>query len=169
MTFAIGIGTFGSDEWDLRGRKLAKSISADFPILVMHSHGDSLQGARNSIIEVCKTEYLIFLDADDDLQFDYLEAMANGTADVLVPKVRYIHETYRSAPHFPRVVGCSHDGPCCAACLPLGNYAVVGSAACTDALRAVGGFRDWPMYEDWDLWLRMHLAGYTFENVEGAV
>lgn len=31
---------------------------------------------------------------------------------------------------------------------------VVGALAPTQMLRDVGGWRDWPCYEDWDLWLR---------------
>jgi GT2 family glycosyltransferase len=46
---------------------------------------------------------------------------------------------------------------------------VIGAAARTDALRAVGGFREWPMYEDWDLWLRVAKAGHSFVNCPEAV
>lgn len=34
-----------------------------------------------------------------------------------------------------------------------------------DALEAVGGFRDAPFAEDWDLWLRLDRAGFRFEKV----
>jgi cellulose synthase/poly-beta-1,6-N-acetylglucosamine synthase-like glycosyltransferase len=39
----------------------------------------------------------------------------------------------------------------------------------TELLRKVGGWRDWPLYEDWDLWLRCHLAGATFEAIPRAI
>jgi hypothetical protein len=47
---------------------------------------------------------------------------------------------------------------------PDGNWLVIGCVARTDLLREVGGFRDFPVYEDWDLWLRCWLAGATFER-----
>lgn len=67
----------------------------------------------------------------------------------------------------PRVAGHSHT--CEADCLRDGNWLVVGSVARTSLLLEVGGWRDWPLFEDWDLWARCWLAGATFEAVPAAV
>ena len=46
---------------------------------------------------------------------------------------------------------------------------VVGTAARAELLRSVGGWRDWPLYEDWDLWLRCYVAGATVETIPEAI
>lgn len=38
-----------------------------------------------------------------------------------------------------------------------------------DALEAVGGYREGPFAEDWDLWLRLHAAGFALGKVEQQV
>ena len=50
-----------------------------------------------------------------------------------------------------------------------GNWRVIGSAAKADILREVGGFREYEVYEDWDLWLRAYLAGASVEAIPEAV
>lgn len=166
FSVTVCIATFGSREWEERGWNLAFKTDAK-NILV--NHGKTLAESRNELIHSVSTEYIVFLDADDELESGYLEAMAKGNADVRVPMVRYVKNGVRQFASFPRVARCLHEGACGPACLPLGNYVVIGAAARTDALRAVGGFRDWAIYEDWDLWLRMHLNGSTFENISDAI
>ena len=46
---------------------------------------------------------------------------------------------------------------------------MIGSAVRADLVREVGGWRDFDWSEDWDLWLRCHLAGASFEPVPEAV
>jgi GT2 family glycosyltransferase len=62
-----------------------------------------------------------------------------------------------------------HTQDCTADCLPEGNWLVVGACLRTQLVRDVGGWRDFPVYEDWDLFLRCHKAGATFELVRDAV
>ena len=169
MDVTIGVGTFGSEYWEQKGWETAKATSAMLGCGVIHfHHKDNLCDSRNAILSMVHTRYVIFLDADDELDSRYVEAMSKGIADIRVPFVRYRRNGVLSQPHQPRVPSCSHDGLCGPGCLPLGNYAVIGSAARTEALRALDGFKDWPMYEDWDLWLRAMQAGHTFENIPEA-
>jgi glycosyltransferase involved in cell wall biosynthesis len=166
----ICICTFGHG-WKFKGREAAERLPLlhDATLVLMHDIDGDLCSTRNAALEEVKTEYVIFLDADDSLADNYIEEMIKGTADIRVPSVSYVSHGVGLAPYVPRVSACRHDGPCGPACLPLGNYLVIGSMARTEALRAVGGFRDWPMYEDWDLWARCYLNGATFENIPDAV
>jgi GT2 family glycosyltransferase len=67
----------------------------------------------------------------------------------------------------PAVAGHTHQ--CVAECLVDGNWLVVGSLVRADLVRKVGGWRDFDWSEDWDLWLRCHLAGASFEAIPEAV
>lgn len=110
-----------------------------------------------------ETEYVIHLDADDQLDPRYVETMLASDADVRVPYVSYSHRTAV----LPQVAGHTHE--CSSGCLPDGNWIVVGAMTRADLLREVGGWRDFELYEDWDLWLRCYLHGATFATLPKAV
>jgi cellulose synthase/poly-beta-1,6-N-acetylglucosamine synthase-like glycosyltransferase len=133
----------------------------------VHSHRATLAEARNATLEHVETEWVVFLDADDELEPGYVAALGRGTADVRGPIVRYMLDGQERNLWQPRVFGHEHD--CTAACLEAGNWLVIGSAVRADLLRAVGGFRDFNWSEDWDLWLRCRAAGATFELIPDAV
>jgi glycosyltransferase involved in cell wall biosynthesis len=127
-----------------------------------------LHDARNDALELVDTEWICYLDADDELESGYFEAMAAGTADVRGPAVRYVQGGIAVSPAgMPRVWG--HTHLCEGTCLTAGNWLVVGSLVRADLVAKVGGWRDFPIYEDWDLWLRCYLAGATFEACPAAV
>jgi hypothetical protein len=135
---------------------------------VIDGYGPTLHEARNNGLAAVQTEWVVHLDADDELEAGYVEAMTSGTADVRAAAVRYIHSGRRAEePRMPTVAG--HRHTCVAECLPYGNWLVVGAAVRTALVRQVGGWRDFPWSEDWDLWLRCHLAGATFEPIHGAI
>ena len=97
-----------------------------------------------------------------------MDRLAEHPADLIVPAVRSVRHHWTGGPSFvPRVAG--HDHDCEAQCLLDGNWLVIGAAARTELVRQVGGFRDWPMFEDYDLWLRCYLAGATIERAPRAV
>lgn len=164
----VVVATFGEEHWrTLAHARAIPSVEA-LGLPYIHVHGDTLHGARNAGLDEVTTTHVIHLDADDELEAGYMEAMAASEADVRAPAVRYIH-TGGSAqtPRMPRVSGHSHD--CVAACLPWGNWLVVGALARAQLLRDVGGWRDFTWSEDWDLWLRCHLAGASIEAVPAAI
>jgi GT2 family glycosyltransferase len=132
----------------------------------IHVHGDTLAEARNAGLAQVDTEWVVFLDADDELAPGYMDAMATGFADLRAPSVRYVKGSRTQDPYVPQVAG--HTHACTGECLPEGNWLVIGAAARTDLLRSVGGFREWDCYEDWDLWLRCWLAGATVEAIPSA-
>lgn len=134
----------------------------------VYVHAGSLHAARNAGLTAVDTEWVCHLDADDELEPGFFAAVEAGGGDVRVPSVRYVDVDGRSVePRIPRVAGHVHD--CEAGCLAEGNWIVVGAVARTETLRAVGGWRDFPVYEDYDLWARCHLAGASIERVPDAV
>jgi hypothetical protein len=164
----VAIATYGSPAWANLARNRAMVSALGLGVPAVHYHGIDLQEARNRVLARVETEWVIHLDGDDELEPGFLEAMQRASADVRAPAVRYIQPIGRpTRPRMPRVSGHTHD--CNADCLTQGNWLVVGACARTDLLRRVGGWGAEPVYEDWALWLRCHLAGATFEAVPDAI
>jgi cellulose synthase/poly-beta-1,6-N-acetylglucosamine synthase-like glycosyltransferase len=164
----VVVATFGEDHWRRLAATRAIPSARTMDVPVVHAHADTLHNARNSGLGWVKTEWVIYLDADDELEPGYIDAMAAGTADLRAPAVRYVHPGGRiGRPAMPRVAG--HTHACDATCLPAGNWLVIGTCVRADMLRQVGGW--WPetLYEDWSLWLRCYKAGATFEAAPKAV
>lgn len=166
-TLTVVIGTYGEGMWQMLAESRAMPSARALGVQVVHVHADSLQEARNRGLAEVETDWVTFLDADDELESGYLDAMRVGTADVRAPAVRYVRGSHWQQPYVPQVAGHSHA--CVADCLMDGNWLVIGSAVLSELVRGVGGFRDFAWSEDWDVWLRCHLAGATFEAIPAAV
>lgn len=169
MDVTVVVATYGDQHWrDLaHNRAIPSAIALDVP--VVYAHKATLHDARNAGLDQVTTEWVCHLDADDELEPRYFEHMADATADVRAPAVRYIEgnpkRLYRA--RMPRVG--THDHECVAECLVDGNWLVIGAVARTQLLRDVGGWLDFDWSEDWSMWLRCHLAGATFQPVPQAV
>lgn len=147
-------------------RAIPSAEALGVPVVI--GEGATVAEARNHGLSQVDTEWVIHLDADDELEPGYIEAMATGTADLRAPAVRYVHAGGQALrPAMPRVAG--HQHACTAECLPQGNWLVVGAAARADLLRKVGGWQEELIYEDWSLWLRCWLAGASVEAIPAAV
>ena len=174
LDVTIGIATFGGQEWiDLAHTRAIPSAAAQ-GARVIYRHEATLQDARNAVLADCETEFLINLDADDELAPGYTQAMAKGTADLRAPRVRCIRDGHVDAgsPFMPRIGNREHrrgSHQCTGACLPLGNWLVCGTCARTELLRAVGGWWAEELYEDWSLWLRCWKHGCTVEPIMRAI
>lgn len=166
MDVTVAVATFGGNEWVQLATRRAIPSAEEQGVQVVHRHGASLAQARNDALALVKTEWVIFLDADDELEPGYVEAMAAGTADVRGPLALYVRDGQERRWR-PRVFG--HEHSCDASCLRDGNWLLIGSAVRADMVREVGGFRDFDWSEDWDLWLRCYRAGATFELIPDAV
>lgn len=116
---------------------------------VVVSSAETLQAARNTPALAATTEWLCFLDADDELDPGYIEAMLAGTGDLRQPSTLGVVDG-REDP-FPVVIPPK----------PLmdGNYIVIGAFVRRNLFQSVGGFNELPAYEDWDLWIRCWLEG----------
>jgi GT2 family glycosyltransferase len=127
---------------------------------VWRSHEADLSTARNAGAWAAASEWLIFLDADDELDPRYVECMLKGTGDIRQPSTLGI------------VNGVEDDYP---VLIPLkqnllhGNHLVIGSMVRRSLLLEVGGFRELPILEDWDCWIRLWLAGAEIGTAPDAV
>lgn len=158
-------GTYGGREWTEMATRALATVPEGVP--TVHVHADTLHDARNQALAQVETEFVVHLDADDELEPGYLNRLMAGTADLRAPAVRYVQQGRAGRPRVPKVAG--HHHSCTAACLPEGNWLVVGALARTSLIREVGGWEPWPLYEDWALWLRCHQAGATVEAIPQAV
>lgn len=164
MDVTITIATYGSEEWVKLARERAIPSAEAQGCKVIHRHGATLAQARNETLSLVDSEWVVHLDADDELEPGYIAAMGEGTADLRAPRVRY---SACAPPKVPKVWQHTHD--CTAGCLVEGNWLIVGTAARADLLRSVGGWEEWGWSEDWAIWLRCHLAGATVEAIPQAV
>ena len=165
MDVTVAVATYGDQRWVRMAQRAIRSAE-DLGVPCVHAHDHTLHDARNRALSLVETEWVCHLDADDEIEAGYFEAMAKGTADVRAPSVRYISKTAAN-PRMPKVAGHKHD--CTAECLPWGNWLVVGSVVRADIVRDAGGWRDFPWSEDWDLWVRCWQAGATFEAIPRAI
>lgn len=167
MDVTVVVGTFGAIEWAHLAWERAIPSAEALGVRVLHAHADTLHEARNAGLAEVQTEWVCFLDADDALEPGYFDAMATGTAQLRAPAVRYVRKSRVGIPRVPKVWGHTHD--CVADCLAEGNWLCIGTVAPASMLRVLGGFHDYPLYEDYDLWARCWKAGATVEAIPQAV
>lgn len=154
MEVTVIVATFGDQEWvELAHRRAVPSA----PEPVIHQHHDTLAAARNHGAEMAATEWLCFLDADDELAPGYMEAMAEAEADLRGPAVVYVRDGVREEPKLWPAKSLRH-----------GNYLPIGTLVRRDMFFKAGGFRDEPLYEDWSLWLRCWNLGASVQQVRDA-
>lgn len=159
MDVTVIVATFGDRHWAELAEERAIPSAVDQATKVINPHGQSLAAARNMGARLATTEWLCFLDADDELAPGYFDAMAAGTADLRGPAVEYIKPGRdRGKLKVWPVVD-----------LADGNYLVIGTLVRREMFLAVGGFLSWPIYEDWCLWQRCEIAGASIEVLPDAV
>lgn len=168
MDVTIGIATYGDPAWTTLAERRAIPSARQFDVPVVYHHGTSLDGARNAVLNDVTTRWVIYLDADDELEAPYVAAMSTGTCDLRAPAVRYVLPGGRmQRPMVPRVAG--HTHACTGDCLPFGNWLVIGTCARTDLLHQVGGWHPFTWSEDWALWARCWQAGASVEAIPWAI
>lgn len=159
---SVIVATYGDERWaDLAHERAAPSAERQGCEVVLH-HGPSLHEARNMGASLATGDRLIFLDADDELEPGCVDALLhNAQPDELrAPAVRYVGA---GAPlDNPPVAFDDRD-------IRRLNPCVIGTAVDRDLFCDVGGFHDWPVYEDWELWLRCVKAGAEIVHVPDAV
>jgi len=166
--FTICISTFGGNERVRLAHERAIPSAEAQGVPVIHRHGTTLARARNEALAlVDDTEFTVFLDADDELAPGYIAELARGSKDLRAPSVSYVRRGNPREPYVPKVAG--HTHACTAACLTDGNWLVIGTAVRTALARQVGGFNEWPVYEDWCFFQRCWLAGGMVETLPRAV
>jgi glycosyltransferase involved in cell wall biosynthesis len=160
--FTICIGTFGGSEWVQLAHERAVPSAEAQGVPVIHRHAPTLARARNECVALADSEFVIHLDADDELEPGYVEAMTASSGDVRVPRVSCYRDGAPIAggvfmPFINRRHRRMHE--CEADCLQFGSWIVVGAAVRKRLVEEVGGWNEWEVYEDFDLWQRCWLAG----------
>lgn len=159
------IGTFGDkDVWDvLAERAIASAINQTVrPYTVIRSHQDDLAMARNYGAAASEADWLIFLDADDELDPHYIEAMLRGTGDIRQPMTLGVVDGVED--DFPVMIAPKAGG------FMVGNHLIIGCMVRRELFEIAGGFDgDLPVLEDWDLWIRCQLAGATVGQAPDAI
>lgn len=151
------------DAWRTKALRAAWSATNQSvaPASVVVSEAATLATARNQAAADATTEWLVFLDADDELDGRYIEMMLAGTGHVRQPSTLGI--TDRVEDDAPVLIP-PHPGG-----LLTGNHIVIGAMIRRDLFDMVGGFRELPAAEDWDLWIRCYLTGARITTCPDAV
>ena len=159
----VVVGTYGDIEiWEPLARRAIESAQQQTvaPHRVIWSHRHTLQEARNSAASNAETEWLIFLDADDELAPDYIEKSLAGSGDIRRPSTLGIYED--GSEDAQPVLIQETD-------LRTSNCIVIGAMNRKSFFDEVGGFRNFPILEDWDLWRRMVASGAVVRDAPEAV
>lgn len=167
MDVTVAVATFGDLSWQALAQHRAIPSAQAQGVPVIHHHGEDLAAARNGALAQVSTEWVVHLDADDELEAGYIAAMDRAVGDVRVPRVRYVRGNVRAPALMPRVAGHRHH--CSADCLIHGNWIVIGACVRTQLVRDVGGWLDFDWSEDWSTWLRCYQAGATILPAPAAV
>lgn len=137
-------------------------------VLIDHVPEATRAQVRNRLIKEASGDWIITLDADDELAPSYVTAMndiANWSGRALLtPQVSYLRNGERELPKFWPEVD-----------LNDGNWMVVGTAAPRSLMLEVGGWRTFTgsgvlnEWDDWDMWIRCVAAGAEIVKVPDAV
>lgn len=167
---SIIIPTYGDDAWrDMAWSRAYPSCveQGAFEIIVHHEPDLTIGPARNAAAELASGDYLLFLDADDELETGYVEAMREAVDRndyprkmLFQPAVRYLRKGGQMVnPIMIPTKDLSHD-----------NYLVIGTLVHHWMFEQVGGFSDYPHgFEDWSCWAKCWKAGAKITPVPKAI
>lgn len=157
MKFSIVIACHGDPEWSTLAMERAypsASSQGAHEVLFRYTADATRAEVRNRLTDQATGDYIITLDADDELAPGYVTAMQEAIKRsseryLLVPAVSYVRN---GKPGRAKLL------PTCA--LAEGNYMVVGTAFPKKVWEEVGGWRTFTgtgvlnEWDDWDLWIR---------------
>lgn len=163
-TVAVIVPMFGDEEkWKLLAQRALHS--ARFNSIAPYEGGmfwgSTLAEARNKGAQTCCSDWLIFLDADDELDFHYIEEMLKGEGDIRQPSTLGVVDGVED--DYPVLIP-PHAGGMLA-----GNHLVIGCMVRRELFLMAGGFRELPILEDWDLWIRCVLEGAVVSTCPEAI
>lgn len=149
---SIIIATYGDDIWkEIAQRAVISAENQTLKSEVIYVHGDTLAQARNEGASISTGEYLIFLDADDELHEDYTLHMSRCNYDLTQCAIQIGND-------IPNILE-KKD-------LRRFNYLIIGTMVKKAKFL---GFKEYPAWEDWDLWVRMYLKGARIGLCEKAI
>lgn len=145
-------------------KEAVASIPPGVPHLILENDGE-LAEALNAGLAAATTEFVIRLDDDDLFDDDLLPKLHDAIwdVDVAYPDLLLVSEDLK-------YISRHEAGPFCPNRLRVQNFiGGAGTLMRRESVLAVGGYRDLPALEDWDLWVRMDAAGYKFKSRPDAV
>ena len=154
----IIVATYGSEMWRRMalGRAVPSAKRQGYPVI--HVHGDSLHEARNEGAERALSEWLVFLDGDDELSDGYVDALLDGKGDLRVPRLMFTDDDQIWEPFDLR----ERD-------MMSGNPAPIGTMIRKEMFIQCGGFKDYPAWEDWSLFMRAYMLGAEVVHHDRAI
>lgn len=164
---SIVIVSYGSAWWKQVGDERAlpsAQAQGDYEIIRIHRDdpNTNLCSLRNHAVAQATSEKIVIVDADDELEPGYVDAMLAATGDIRYPKIRVLSEpdeTPLPAPYEidPRPIW-------------EGNYVIVAAMMRRDMFLSLGGYDPALEYaEDWDFYIRAFFAGASFQFVPNAI
>lgn len=168
-TISVIVATYGEQHWEQLARDRALPSVGDTRIfkniICWHEPDGTRATSLNNGAKYSTGDWLIFLDADDELAPGYVGAMRRALEQnpdgrvLFTPAVQQVRKGNPSAPFF---------FPECD--LTTGNWLVIGTMINREFFLSLGGFRDHPHgLEDFNLWARAVRAGATIVKVPDAI
>lgn len=115
--------------------------------------------ARDIGVRMSRGELLLFVDADDKLAPDFLQQSVKSiaNADIVYPSMVMFTDYTSTLHESPPVLKAKHlmDKKCA---IP------VTCMMKRDVYEILGGFKEMPIFEDWDFWIRASVAGFRFKK-----
>ncbi len=158
MDATVIVATYGDPKWVTLAQERAIASTVGQGVPVLHYHGESLHQARNYAASQVDTEWLCFLDADDELAPGYFKAMDRATGDLRAPAVSWVEDGVATEPRCLSDRNIRRINPC-----------VVGTLIRKSMFDAVGGFWGERAYEDWSLFRRAWILKAKVEHVPDAI
>lgn len=148
-----------------------KAVCEEFPVTYMKTSGKGVSAARNTGIQAAQTEFVAFLDSDDEWQPEKLQKQieylnANPEISIVHTNEVWIRngQKVKQAPKHQKFGGRIFD-KCCELCI-IAPSSVLAKKTLFDQ---VGLFdEEFTVCEDFDLWLRItseHEVGFLTEEL----
>jgi GT2 family glycosyltransferase len=171
VTVSVIVATYGAPDWqDMARERAIPSVEGQGhdELIVRHEPDGTVATCRNRCALDASSEWLVFLDADDEIAADYIGAMrraleqhgADGAPVLFTPAVQSIRKGRPGAAFFfDRGISLRDD-----------NWLVVGTMIRRDLFLKVGGFPEYPHgFEDFALWSKCFRVGAEIVKVPEAV
>lgn len=174
---SVIIATYGDTEWPYLAvsRPLPSLVRQDsHDVVLKHEREGTRATSLNNGAKQAAGDWLIFLDADDELAPGYVKAMAAQVFGIgllqpeavkqmlFTPAVQHIRKGRPSPPNpvfMDRGISLRDD-----------NWLVIGTMIHRDLFNRVGGFDEYPHgFEDWALWSKCFRVGATVVKVPDAI